>query len=274
MPAFYAHDRFGREVSDHLQGPPKEIISKYPAQFAIGLQGPDIFFFCRPWCGRVNRYGNHLHEISAKPFFYHARKVVRQIGRDSAQYAYLMGFICHFILDSECHPYVNMTVEETGVHHLEIEEEFEKHLLRLDGEDPLAFPMGDLVPTDGFTAAAIAPFYASGITPAIVRRSLKDLRMLKRLFTAPGAFKQNLLNGIFRLSGHYAGLKGLMNQRRDNPACQASNDGLLLLFDNAVELAAEMIEDFDRGLTSELSPDKDGHIRPVPLNSRFDRNFE
>lgn len=269
MPAFYAHDRFGREVSRRMQGTLKEIITKYYTQFAIGLQGPDIFFFCRPWCGRINRYGSHLHQISAKSFFYHGQKVIRQTGRDSAQYAYLMGFICHFILDSECHPFVNRMVEETGVHHLEIEEEFEKHLLRLDGEDPLSFALAALVPTDDFTAAAIAPFYARGITPAIVKRSLKDLRLIKRLFTAPGPLKQNFINGIFRLSGHYAGLKGLMNQRTDNPACKTSNDGLLLLYDHAIDLAVEMIESYDKC----LRPDT-GNRGGQPLDPRFDQNFE
>lgn len=271
MPAFYAHDRFGREVSQRMQGILKETITKYYTQFAIGLQGPDIFFFCRPWCGRINRYGNHLHHISARPFLYHGQKVIRQTGRDSAQYAYLMGFICHFILDSECHPYVNMVVEETGIHHLEIEEEFEKYLLRLDDEDPLAFPMAELVPTDNITAAVIAPFYARGITPSIVRRALKDLRLVKKVFTAPGALKQNAINGIFRLSGHYAGLKGLMNQRIDNPACQTSNNGLMLLYDHAVDLAVEMIESYDDCLMSMTAA---GRGERLPLDPRFDRNFE
>ena len=26
-----------------------------------------------------------------------------------------MGFICHYILDSECHPYVTQMIEKTGV---------------------------------------------------------------------------------------------------------------------------------------------------------------
>lgn len=262
MPAFYAHDRFGREAAQRLPGSLKEIIAKYPSQFAIGLQGPDIFFFLRPWCGRINRYGSHLHHISAKSFFYHGQRVIRQTGRDSAQYAYLLGFICHFILDGECHPYVNGMAEESGVHHLEIEEEFEKYLLRLDGRDPLAFPLAELIPTDNVTAAAIAPFYARGITPAIAKRSLKDLRMVKKLFTAPGAVKQRILNGIFHLSGHYAGMKGLMNQRRDNPRCRASNDALLLLYGHAIDLAVEMMESYDASLRHNL-----------PLDPRFDQNF-
>ena len=86
-------------------------------------------------------------------------KVINKRGRDSAQYAYLLGFICHYILDSECHPYVEQMIEKTGVQHLEIEEEFENICLKKTGTHPSS-PFGSqLVPTDVMTAKAIAPFY-------------------------------------------------------------------------------------------------------------------
>lgn len=43
MPAFYAHDRFGKEVSARLDGELKQIVKKHYRQFRIGLQGPDLF---------------------------------------------------------------------------------------------------------------------------------------------------------------------------------------------------------------------------------------
>ena len=119
MPAIYAHDRFGAKVSELVNGQLKDTIHAHYTQFQIGLQGPDIFFFYRPWSkNKVNQYGTHLHGISAYPFFKHALLVVRKKGRGSKEYAYLMGFICHFILDSECHPYVEKMIGETGVQHL------------------------------------------------------------------------------------------------------------------------------------------------------------
>ena len=127
MPAFYAHNRFGEKVAQKTDGELNEIISKYYVQFQIGLQGPDIFFFYRPWkSNRVSKYGYHLHEVSAASFFTHALTVVKEKGRDSREYAYLLGFICHYILDSECHPYVSEMMEALDVEHLEIEEEFER----------------------------------------------------------------------------------------------------------------------------------------------------
>ena len=45
MPAIYAHNRFGAEVSKLVKEDLKEIIEKYYPQYQIGLQGPDLFFF-------------------------------------------------------------------------------------------------------------------------------------------------------------------------------------------------------------------------------------
>ena len=147
MPAVYAHYRFGAKVSRKLPEDLRKIATTYHPQFTIGLQGPDIFFFYRPYRkNRIARYGNHLHEIPAREFFEHGVRVVKGTGRDSGEYAYLLGFLCHFILDSECHPYVSEMIGETGVQHLEIEEEFEKALLRK--RDPALLP-GDLLPDGG-----------------------------------------------------------------------------------------------------------------------------
>ena len=108
MPGFYAHHRFGKAALTHLPPDLRAVCENNRAQFDIGLQGPDLFFFYKPLsANRVVKYGHHLHKISAYPFFEHALSVIERTGVDSGAYAYLLGFICHFILDSQCHGYVN-----------------------------------------------------------------------------------------------------------------------------------------------------------------------
>lgn len=69
MPAIYAHDRFGEKAAKKLDGELKRFVFEYYPQFEIGLQGPDIFFFYRPYMkNKIVKYGHHLHAISAKPF--------------------------------------------------------------------------------------------------------------------------------------------------------------------------------------------------------------
>ncbi|MDD6661898.1 MAG: zinc dependent phospholipase C family protein [Lachnospiraceae bacterium] len=276
MPAVYAHECFGRAVAAQLDGELAEVIRRYDAPFQIGLQGPDIFFFFGAHTDNpVVRFGEHLHSVSAAPFFANALSVIRQKGRMSREYAYLCGFVCHFILDSECHPYVEAMIKETDVQHLEIEEEFEKFLLKEDGKDPIGFPVATLVPTDLDTAQAIQPFYPvksqrfrSGsqkeyLPLGVIRQSLSSMKWIKRLLTAPQPWKQDTINRIMKLSGdNYKYAKGLMNQREDNPACEVTNEGLKARFDAAVPLAAEMIRSLD------------GSIRTGRgLNKRFDRTF-
>lgn len=361
MPALYAHDRFGREVSGRLDGEWRELIEKYDRQYQIGLQGPDIFFFYGAHTNnKVVRFGEHLHQVSAYPFFQHAVKVIQETGRDSGEYAYLLGFLCHFVLDSECHPYVEEMIQESGVQHLEIEAEFEKLLLRLDGRDPVAFPLDTLVPTDEETARSIQPFYPvkmrepeaverlkdrlkeqrkdwqlrdsqitgvsrvrrrfrkksawaeeevqgveydldaeesrefgmdrnpeeSGkqgvsrnfvenkdpgecentgrryLTVATIRRSLKDLRAIKKFLTAPQPLKQDMINTVMKLAGVYPQLNGVMLQRFDNPNCAESNAGLKLRYDASVEIALRMIACLDESVCT-----------GARLPERFDRTF-
>lgn len=263
MPAIYAHNRFGAKVSECMKGELKETVKNHYTQFRIGLQGPDLFFFYRPYCGnKVAKYGVHLHEISAYPFFEHAVSVVKVKGRGSREYAYLMGFICHYILDSECHPYVSEMMEKTGVSHMEIEEEFEKKLMRLDKKDPFRYRLDRLVPTDDLTADVIHSFY-HGITGEMVKESLKTLKFVKKLFRAPWACKRWFLNTVMKLCGKYDEYSGLVHQKKDNPKCKESNDGLQKRFDQAIEIAVRMIESFDETVRTGKE-----------LEKRFDRTFE
>lgn len=263
MPAFYAHDRFGTKVYEKITGDLKKIIKDHYVQYEIGMQGPDIFFFYRPYSNNdVVKYGNRLHTVSARPFFLHALDIIKTKGRDSKEYAYLLGFLTHYILDSECHSYVNEMIARSGVQHLEIEEEFEKKLLKMDGKDPLGYELAKLIPTDDETAEAIYPFFP-GFDALTVKKALMDMKLIKKLFTAPGKVKHTTINTAFRLTGKRAYLKGLMNQHQDNPNCFESNEGLIHRFDHAIDIAVDMIYSLDESL-----------LTGKKLNDRFNRTFE
>ena len=263
MPAYYAHKRFGKDVYEQLPKSLQNYINEHRPLFNIGLQGPDIFFFYKPYRSTsVAKYGNQLHAQSARPFFEHALQVIKLEGRDSASYAYILGVICHYILDSECHPYVDEMIQVSKVDHLEIEEEFEKKLLRMDKKDALAYNASKSIVDDMRSAQAIAPFY-SGISDSEVQKSLHHMKLVKQLFCAPQQTKQHLLNTALRLSGNYGKLKGLMNQAQDNPKCFESNEGLLRRYQKAIKVAEKMLVHFD-----------DCVVNGTILDKRMDRTFE
>ena len=64
----------------------------------------------------MNEQGHTLHEQFADEFFHHAVEVIEKAKDPAAARAYIYGFICHFALDSECHPYVEKLCRSEEFH--------------------------------------------------------------------------------------------------------------------------------------------------------------
>ena len=160
MPSTYAHRRFGADVLVQLPRELREKTTPYRPLYDMGLHGPDLMFYYRALQSNpVNRLGNAMHEQPGRVFFTRARGVVNTARNKNAALAYALGFVCHFALDSTCHPYVERYTRESGVSHCEIETEFDNQLMREDGLDPMHFfTAGHIRPNREF-AKIIAPFY-------------------------------------------------------------------------------------------------------------------
>lgn len=263
MPAIYAHHAFGREVKKNLPADLKALVRRFPDYYEIGLQGPDILFFYKFYeKNRVNQTGYRIHEEEAALFLEQGRKVVKEKGLSSPECAYLLGFLCHFMLDSACHPYVAKQMEKHGVGHVALESEFEKYVLRRDGKDALSYPMGWLVPAGKGLSGSIAPFY-EGITEEEIEKALRDMKLCKTILVAPGKGKRRLLLGIMRLIGKYDELSGHMLRPGTDPRCRESNAGLWERLQKEVPETVTMLETFYGLLSGEEA-----------LPARLYRNFE
>ena len=262
-PAIYAHHRLGDEVFKRLSGRAGQAIQAHREAFTLGLQGPDLLFFYRPLKKNpVSDYGNRLHAQPARLFFEPGVEAVRHLGEGGAAHAYLLGAVCHFALDSLCHPYVEEQVRCTGVTHMEIEEELEKALLRQDGQDALGYPMAKLVPVRRENAQAAAPFYPE-VPEKAVWEALRTMRAVKRLFTARGACKRGVLMAGMRALGLQEKWKGLVHQSVDNPLCTQSNRELLKRWTAAPETALRLIASLQARLETGSA-----------LDSWFERSFD
>lgn len=259
MPAIYTHYTFGRNVMYHLPDELRHMIYNHQEAFEMGLQGPDILFFFRPYSSNpVSKLGYHMHEQPARKFFRRgARLIQRHFGRNSDQYAYLLGFVCHFTLDSECHPYINRMVEKTGVSHIAIEAELDKYQEELVGRDPVGFRLSKLVHTD--VASAIAPFLA--VKKKAIQESLYWLKLIQCLFVAPCPIKRKALDFILHLLGK-DDYQAMIHRPEDKPQCQETNDVLDQYLETSLPLALQLIRDLDH------------HIRyGTKLSERFNRTF-
>ena len=112
MPATYAHYVFGKKVLKKLPESIRQEVRQGEDAFLLGLHGPDLLFYYYPVSkNRINQQGVAMHQELAAEFFDRGRSLWRK-EQDPALRAYLYGFLCHFILDSECHPFINQYVEK------------------------------------------------------------------------------------------------------------------------------------------------------------------
>lgn len=134
MPTTYAHDLFGKNIYPYLPGDLKKIIRKNQNLFRIGLHGPDILFYymTRP---TVTGTGIGMHHEDGAHFFERGMTLVRQ-NHDEKLLAYLMGFGCHYLLDSACHPYIEDMAAKKVITHTLLEKEFDRMLMLKTGKDP------------------------------------------------------------------------------------------------------------------------------------------
>ena len=142
MPATYAHYRFARQMLDILPDSLNAVAKDFPSLFLTGAQGPDLMFFYRPLkFNAVNKVGYDLHDESGRLFFSNARNIISDSPKRRDYKAYALGLLCHYALDKACHGYIENKIRISGVSHSEIEKEFDKYLMRLDGENPFTFDL-------------------------------------------------------------------------------------------------------------------------------------
>ena len=78
MPAAYSHYRLGQLVLDKLNQPLKRVLETNQDLFDIGLHGPDILFYNRPYIhSKINRLGSAMHKERADIFFYQALEILK-----------------------------------------------------------------------------------------------------------------------------------------------------------------------------------------------------
>lgn len=113
MPDVAVHAAFGREVRAGLRRETAEKIHEIPYTFA--LFGPDIWFMYQPWKRREGR-GRWMHTTRTGQFLMAAAKRAKESGHREEMFSYLAGFLCHYALDTQTHPYIiHMTEEKTKI---------------------------------------------------------------------------------------------------------------------------------------------------------------
>ena len=263
MPSTYAHYRFGKEVLERLDPDLRSVIEAHRELYDIGLHGPDIlFYYDALHRNPVSQIGFSMHDRPGREFFGPARERISGVGDRRAGESYLYGFICHFALDSECHPYIEDRINQSGIAHTKIEGEFDRMLLVEDGKDPVRQSLVPHIHPTEENSEVIAAFFPN-TTPDQVKAALEDMLKYNGLLVCPGWLKRRLVIRALKKSGNYDDMIGLLLNAEGDPRCDESNARLKELYDGAVGLAVELIGDLHGYL--------DGRTEKLP--PRFDRTF-
>ena len=257
MPCTYAHFVFGKTIADRLPQELQSVVRARRELFDIGLHGPDILFYYGALSvNAVNSVGFGMHAQPARAVFAPAREICANARDRQGALAYLLGFVCHFALDSACHGYIEKKIAVSHVTHTEIESEFDRALLLRDGREPLSARLTDHIVPSRENAAVIAPFFA-GVTEKQVYRALRSMRFYNGLLRAPHQPKRAFVRLCLRLTGNFREMQGMMFAKNPLPACQDSNLRLEKLLNGAADRCVTLCENvfaYAQG-EGELSPE-------------------
>lgn len=119
MPGFVTHYIFGTDAYRRLGSKPlKQNLHNNSAAYALGLQGPDIFFYYLPsYVLHGHNIGALAHTCETNAFFrgllHGCQKLTHPADRGIAE-AYVTGYLGHYLLDTTCHPYIYAMTHYTG----------------------------------------------------------------------------------------------------------------------------------------------------------------
>ena len=200
MPSTYAHYLFGKEVYKNLDDNIRNIIDRNKELYLIGLHGPDILFYYKPLqSNSINKIGFGMHEKIASEFFEKSSQIIMNTNNADGKRAYILGFICHYMLDSECHKYIGEKIKSSGVSHAEIEVEFDRYLLVSKDKNPIKTKLTNHIVANKQISKDISCFYEE-VSEKDVLRALKSMKRYNNLLVAPGKLKRKCLSIPIKIS--------------------------------------------------------------------------
>lgn len=265
MPANYAHYRFGCDVLKQL--PERFHLSEKRNRqfFMIGLHGPDILFFYKPFFKNpIREHGHAIHHQIASSFFAKCLSIIKSFEdskeRESA-ICYIYGVICHYALDKTCHPYIYNLTDEGNFPHSEIESEFDRFLLVEDGYEPVGKCLTEHVTTSMSTARIIERFYPVTDTQKMLR-TLKSFVFYSNMLNLPEGKRRNFVSFCLHFTGNFKYLSKMMISLTPNKQLNNSNLDLRKLYDEAIPIAVKLINELENNLNGSL-----------PLDLEYDHTF-
>ena len=267
MPAVYAHKRFGDLVFEALPLRFQEAFEPYKDCFLLGLVGPDIFFYHKPFkANETRKRALQLHYDSGKEFFISAAKKICSQAVENFENtplaAYTAGFICHFTLDNACHPRV-YELEDTGVSHGRIESEFDKHILRKEGKRVFGENHSKHLKATRQTITASATILDA--KESELNRCVRTLKLINGGFACRYVFVHKLVHALLKKLNMEKKFGGMLFHHEDETGCLTINDGLYQDMVDGIPVAVQSICEFFNHIETTA--------RTGAIDNIFDRDY-
>ena len=234
MPTTYAHWRFGDKCIRMLPNDLQNIILNNRAIFDYGVHGPDIFFYYN--ClkhNEVNRYGSAMHDIPYKDTLAQIKENFKKTENKDMALSYLLGFTCHFTLDSYCHGFIEKVDETMPYSHGKIESQFDRYLLIKDGFNPVTKSVTDMFHPDKKMAKVISGLF-NKFDEDIIYKTLKDQKLYLNLLKDNSDIKRFFLTTAMDIA-KVPSFKDLLITRENVEELKPINIRLNKYFDMALK---------------------------------------
>lgn len=257
MPSAYAHFRFGDQAAQTLPEALQNSIQRFPQLFSVGMHGPDLFYFYQPlFKTRMGNLGDRYHNLTGKEYFQRAVEHWKEAPSEGGT-VYLYGVLCHFVLDSICHPMVVKVTAGGAPMHVELETEYDRILLTRDGKTPPHRQyLGSRLKLTWGECDTVAGFFPPATT-SVIHRCVHNMALAYRVLSTK---HRKLLQTVFKLGREYA--TQIIMHTRPNRRCAEYIPQLDALYAKALErypvMAEELAAYIDHG---------------TPLGEDFNANF-
>lgn len=257
MPSHYAHYRFGSRAIATFPPEVRRVVRQFRPLYDVGLHGPDIFFYHNIlFRDNIVKLGSETHKQTGEEFFTRICKRLR-LEPNEAALAYLYGVLTHYCLDSTVHPFVYESIQEGKIHHVELETEFDRYLLQLDGHrQPNTFDCSPHIRLTWGECVTAAEFYPP-VSPAAVSASVHGMASAVKWLAMPnGSFRRTVESAAgSKLRHHFMG-------RTPNRNCAHLNGDMLECYTAAEGKLPAMVA----ALQAHMSHN-------APLGALFDATF-
>lgn len=260
MPSTYFHYRYGKDIFKLLPQQTQKLIEQSRELYDIGLHGPDICLYYEPMTfNAVKKNCFSLHKQYADELFKHSATHIQESINQDAYKVYLIGFICHYALDSICHPYVEKIISLEEVSHTDLETNLDRYFMLADGLDPMKhFPITHINPSDE-NSKIIKLFYPS-LTVDEVKTCLEGMIEATKFFHATNTKRLEEIYLLLHDNNCYGPMSGLVMGPEANPVCDKYYALFDKLYKKAVPFGVKLINEFITYLEQGTDLSEDFHF--------------